>query len=54
MFEFQVDRLTPEFARDFYQYLDEAFGQAASHGAIGEVYAYMVSLPERDWYHYGE
>jgi electron transport complex protein RnfB len=27
MFEFQVNRLTPEFARDFYQYLDEAFGQ---------------------------
>jgi len=25
MFEFQVDRLTPEFARDFHQYMDEAF-----------------------------
>jgi electron transport complex protein RnfB len=27
MFEFQVNRLTPELARDFHQYLDEAFGK---------------------------
>jgi len=27
MFEFQVDRLTPEFAQDFYQYMDEAFAK---------------------------
>lgn len=27
MFELQVDRLTKEFARDFYQYMDEAFAR---------------------------
>ena len=27
MFEFQVDRLTPEFARDIHQYFDEAFAK---------------------------
>jgi hypothetical protein len=34
--------------------LKEHLEWAASHGAIGEVYAYMVSLPESDWYHHGE
>lgn len=27
MFEFQVNRLTPDFARDVYQYMDEAFAK---------------------------
>jgi hypothetical protein len=34
--------------------LKEHLVWAASHGSIDQVYAYMVSLPEGDWYHYNE
>ena len=34
--------------------LKEHLEWAASQGAIDEVYALMVSLPENQWYHYGE
>ena len=34
--------------------LKEHLELAASYGVINQVYAYMVSLPEGDWYHYSE
>ncbi len=34
--------------------LKEHLEWAASYGAIDQVYAYMVSLTEGDWYHYNE
>lgn len=33
MFEFQVDKLTPEYVRDFHQYLEEGFREAVVGGA---------------------
>ena len=34
--------------------LKEHLGWAASHGAIDQVYSYIQTLHESDWYHYGE
>lgn len=34
--------------------LKEHLEWAASNGAIDEVFAYMASLQENDWYHYGD
>ncbi len=43
MFEFQVDRLTPEYVRDFHEYLDEGFRQSV----VGVKTAQMRTVPVR-------
>ena len=43
MFEFQVDRLTPQYVRDFHQYLDEGFRSAV----VGSRTAQMRTVPVR-------
>ena len=37
MFEFQVNRLTPDFVRDFHQYLDEGFRSAVVGAHTGQI-----------------
>ena len=34
--------------------LREHLEWAASHGALEQVYSFLLSLPESDWHHYGE
>lgn len=43
MFEFQVDRLTPDYVRDFHQYLDEGFRESV----VGVKTAQMRTVPVR-------
>jgi ferredoxin len=43
MFEFQVDRLSPQFVEDFHQYLDEGFRSAV----VGRRAAQMRTVPIR-------
>ena len=34
--------------------LKEHLEWAESHGALDQVYTFMISLSERDWYHFGD
>jgi electron transport complex protein RnfB len=53
MFELQVDRLTPEFARDFYQYLDEAFGQAVHSKKTSQMRTIPINRSVTSEHHIG-
>lgn len=52
MFELQVERLTEDFAKDMYQYLDEAFGQELYRTKIPQLRTIPVekSIPLPDKY----
>ena len=52
MYEFQVDRLTKDFSRDFLQYLDEAFAEEVSRTKIPQLRTIPVgkSIPTPEKY----
>jgi len=52
MYEFQVERLTEDFAKDFLQYLDEAFAEGASKTKIPQLRTIPIekSIPTPEKY----
>ncbi|MBM3241630.1 4Fe-4S ferredoxin [Candidatus Poribacteria bacterium] len=53
MFEFQVNRLTKEFAQDFFQYGDEAFAEAFHTKKTSQLRTIPINKSIRPEYHVG-